>query len=173
MNPIVHAELSWLGAQKLTDRRDRILVTLGGVLPDLDGLTLLAGEEMYGRWHHVLTHGILSAVAISAVLAMFARKKWAVFGLAFAAFHLHLFCDLLGSGPGWPLYYLWPMSREQVMWSGQWNLASWQNSLIGMAATFVVLACALPFGRTAVEIFSLKADAKVVAALRKRFARAP
>jgi hypothetical protein len=169
MNPIVHAELSWLGAQKLQERRDRILVTLGGVLPDLDGLTLLAGEDAYGKWHHVLTHGIFSAVIISGVLAVFAKRKLAVFGFAFAAFHLHLLCDLAGSGPGWPIHYLWPLSMDEIMWSGQWNLASWQNTVIGLSATIAVLACALPFGRTAVEIFSLKADAAVVATLRKRF----
>ena len=171
MNPIVHAELSWLGAQKLADRRDRILVTLGGVLPDLDGLTLLGGEDLYGKWHHVLTHGVLSAVVISGALALLAKRKAAVFGLAFAAFHLHLVCDLLGSGPGWPIHYLWPFSLEEWGWSGQWDLASWQNTLIGMSATIAVLACALPFGRTAVELFSLKVDAQVVATLRKRFAR--
>ncbi len=169
MNPIVHAELSWLGAQKLLERRDRILVTLAGVLPDLDGLTLLAGEDLYGQWHHVLTHGIFSALAISAALAVMGKRKWAVFGLALAAFHLHLLCDLAGSGPGWPIHYLWPLSKEPLMWSGQWNLASWQNTLIGLTATLAVLACALPFGRTAVELFSLKADAQVVAALRARF----
>jgi inner membrane protein len=171
MNPIVHAELSWLGAQRLTDRRDRVLVTLAGVAPDLDGLTLLAGEDAYGKWHHVLTHGIFSAVLISAVLAMFANRKWAVFALALAAFHLHLLCDLAGSGPGWPIHYLWPLSSEELMWSGQWNLASWQNTVIGLGATMAVLACALRYGRTAVELFSLKADAAVVATLRKRFGR--
>ena len=169
MNPIVHAELSWLGAQKLGARRDRILVTLAGVLPDLDGLTLLGGEDLYGQWHHVLTHGLLSALAVSTALALLAKRKLAVFGLGLAAFHLHLLCDLLGSGPGWPLYYFWPLSREQQLWTGQWNLASWQNSVIGMGATIAVLACAVPLGRTAAELFSVKADAKVVAALRKRF----
>lgn len=173
MNPIVHAELSWLGAQKLGDRRDRVLVTLGGVLPDLDGLTLLGGQDLYGQWHHVLTHGLLSALAISTALALLAKRKWAVFGLALAAFHLHLFCDLVGSGPGWPLYYFWPFSRDQQFWSGQWDLASWQNGVIGLGATVAVLACALPLGRTAVELFSLKTDAKVVAALRKRFGNPP
>ena len=173
MNPIVHAELSWLVSQKLPDRRDRILVTLGGVLPDLDGLTLLAGEETYGKWHHVLTHGFVSAFVISAGLALMAKRRLAVFGLAFAAFHLHLFCDLLGSGPGWPLYYFWPLNRSEVLWSGQWDLASWQNTLIGLIATIAVLGCALRYGRTAVELFSLKVDAKIVATLRKRFQRAP
>jgi hypothetical protein len=55
------------------------------------------------------------------------------------------------------------------MWDGQWNLASWQNSVIGLAATIACLACALWTRRTPVELFSVKADAKVVATLRARF----
>lgn len=171
MNPIVHAELSWLGAQGLKSKRDRLLVTVAGVIPDLDGLTLLAGQEAYGKWHHVVTHGALSAVLLSGLLCLFAEKKRAVFLLGLAAFHLHLLCDLAGSGPGWPISYLWPFSPREWFWSGQWNLASWQNSVIGMSATVAVLACALPLGRTMVELFSVKADAQVVAALRKRFSR--
>jgi inner membrane protein len=173
VNPIVHAELSWLGAQGLPTRRDRVLVTLGGVLPDLDGLSLVAGEDLYAKWHHVLTHGFASALVISGLLALFATRRLAVFALALAAFHLHLLCDLLGSGPGWPLYYFWPFSRLEWSWDGQWDLASWQNSLIGLAATLAVLACAVPFNRTAVELFSLEADAKVVDAIRRRFKKTP
>ncbi|MFO0597307.1 MAG: hypothetical protein U0228_18480 [Myxococcaceae bacterium] len=171
MNPIVHAELSWLGGSRLDDRRDRLLVTLAGVLPDLDGLTLLAGEEAYGRWHHLVTHGALSSLLICGVLAAFGKRRAVVFGLGLAMFHLHLLCDLAGSGPGWPIFYLWPFSRAELMWSGQWDLASWQNSLVGLGATLAVLWCAVPLGRTAVELFSLKTDAKVVAALRARFKR--
>ena len=169
----MHGELAWLAAQKLKDRRDRLLVTLGGVLPDLDGLTLLAGEDAYGKWHHVLTHGALSAVIIAGVLTVFARQRLAVFGLSLATFHLHLLCDLAGSGPGWPIFYLWPFSSAELMWSGQWDLASWQNSLIGLAATLGVLACAMPLGRTMLELFSLQLDAKVVATLRARFGPKP
>jgi len=171
MNPIVHGELSWLLGQALPHRRDRLLVTLAGVLPDLDGLTLLAGEDAYGRWHHVLTHGFAAAAGTTLALAALARRKAMVFGLSLAAFHLHLLCDLAGSGPGWPIHYLWPFSMAETMWSGQWNLASWQNTLIGLAATLACLACALWKGRTPVELFSLNADSKVVATLRARFAR--
>lgn len=173
MNPIVHAELSWLAGARLPERRDRVLVTLAGVLPDLDGLTLLAGEEAYGKWHHVVTHGLVSAVITAGVLTLFAKQRLVVLGLSFAVFHLHLLCDLAGSGPGWPITWLYPFSLHETMWSGQWNLASWQNSLIGLTATLVVLGCALPLGRTAVELFSVKVDAKVVAALRARFRPRP
>ncbi|MDX2009711.1 MAG: metal-dependent hydrolase [Myxococcaceae bacterium] len=171
MNPIVHAELAWLVGARLSARRDRVLVTLAGVVPDLDGLTLLAGEEAYGTYHHVLTHGLLSASLCAAGLALLAERKAVVGALAFVTFHLHLVCDLAGSGPGWPIWYWWPFDLHQTMWDGQWNLASWQNSVIGLAATLAVLACALPLGRTAVELFSRRADEAVVKTLRARFGR--
>ena len=171
MNPIVHAELSWLAGVRLTERRDRVLVTLAGVVPDLDGLSLLGGVDAYAKWHHVLTHGLVAAVVCALLFGALAKRRLIVGLLSFAAFHLHLLCDLAGSGPGWPITYLAPFSRVETMWSGQWNLASWQNSIIGLAATLAVLSCALPFGRTLVELFSAKADLKVVATLRARFSR--
>jgi hypothetical protein len=151
-----------------------VLVTLAGVLPDLDGLTLAAGEELYGRWHHVLTHGALAAAGCAFALVPFAGagQRLKVAALALGAFHLHLLCDLAGSGPGWPIHYLWPWSDRETMWSGQWNLASWQNTVIGLTATLVCLSFALWRGRTPVELFSLKSDAKVVATLKARFRRA-
>jgi hypothetical protein len=169
VNPIVHAELSWLVGARLSSRRDRVLVTLAGVMPDLDGLTLLAGEEAYARYHHVVTHGLPSALLFAAVLGVLGDRKGLVAALAFVTFHLHLVCDLAGSGPGWPIWYLWPVSSHETMWDGQWNLASWQNTLIGLLATLAVLASALPLGRTAVELFSRKADDAVVKTLRARF----
>lgn len=172
MNPIVHGELGWLLAQKLGSRRDRALVTAAGLLPDLDGLTLALGEDAYARWHHLLTHGAIAAVAISGILAALANERGKVLLLALAAFHLHLVCDILGSGVGWPIFYLEPFASNAIGWSGGWELASWQNSTIGMAATLLCLACALRYGRTIVELFSLKADAAVVKTIRARFARA-
>lgn len=168
MNPLVHGELSWLLAQRLAARKDRALVVLAGILPDLDGLTLLAGEQAYATWHHVLTHGAVAALALSGLLAAFAVQRSAVLGLALVAFHLHLGADLVGSGPGWPVLYFWPFSRHEWSWAGQWELASWQNTVIGLVATLACLACAGPFGRTPVELFSRAADAQVVAAVRRR-----
>ena len=78
MNPIVHAELSWLMAQGLPERRDRLLVTLAGLAPDLDGLSLLGGEDLYGRYHHLLTHGWVASLAVAAGCMGFARRRGAV-----------------------------------------------------------------------------------------------
>ena len=168
MNPIVHGEIGWLTGQPLSSRRDRWLVTAAGLLPDLDGLTILAGGDAYARWHHVLTHGLVAAVVICGLLAAFAQQKARVLGLALVAFHLHLVCDLAGSGVGWPIAYLLPFSDFELHWSGGWELASWQNSVIGLGVTLLCLYCAVPFGRTVVELFSVKADAAVVKTVRKR-----
>jgi hypothetical protein len=89
--------------------------------------------------------------------------------LSLAAFHLHLLCDLAGSGRFWPIEYFWPVSRELYGWSHGWELLSWQNEVIGMIATLTCLAAALRWRRTIVELFSLRADARVVEAVRLRF----
>lgn len=173
MNPIIHAEIGWLVAQPLRERRDRILVLIAGVAPDIDGLTLLAGEAAYARWHHVVAHGAVAAGVTALVVAALAGERLKATVLALVSFHLHLLCDLAGSGPGWPIHYYWPFTMREWFWDGQWDLASWQNSVIGLAVTLSALACALIVRRTPVEVFSVRADGKVVATLRKRFGRAP
>lgn len=174
MNPLIHAELAWLTALHLRERRDRILVTCAGVAPDLDGLSLLGGVELYGQFHHVLFHGYVGALITAGVATAFARQRLRVAGLALIAFHLHLVCDLAGSGPGWPIHYGWPTSDAEWFWNGQWDLASWQNAVIGLAVTLACLATAL-LGRrrTFVEVFSTRWDQEVVATLRKRFLGEP
>ncbi|MFN7130735.1 MAG: metal-dependent hydrolase [Myxococcales bacterium] len=169
MNPIVHGELSWLLGQSLRERRDRVLVTVAGLAPDLDGLTLLGGEALYGRYHHVLFHGYVGALLTAAVLGSLARDRWRVVALALVAFHLHLLCDLAGSGPGWPIFYFWPTSRTEWFWDGQWDLASRQNALIGLVVTLASLGCALRWERTPVELFSPRWDREVVNTVRAWF----
>ncbi len=172
MNPIVHGELSWLLACPLSSRRDRGLVTLVGLLPDVDGLTLLGGVDAYGTYHHVLTHGLLAAGVAVAGAALLAEDRLRVALGAAMAFHLHLVCDLAGSGPGWPILYFWPASHHEWMWSWQWDLGSWQNVLIGLATTVACLWVGLRAGRTPLELLSRRADGLVVAALVRRFGRA-
>lgn len=171
VNPIVHAGIGWLASQPLKSRRDRILVTCAGVVPDIDGLSILGGVEAYGEYHHVLFHGYVGALITGAVCAAVARQRVATALLAVVAFHLHLVCDLAGSGPGWPLFYFWPTSKTEWFWDGQWDLSSWQNGVIGAFVIAACLAMALVRRRTFVEVFSLRADAAVVATLRQRFLR--
>jgi hypothetical protein len=173
MNPIVHGQIGWLAAQGLETRRDRTLIVLAGLAPDVDGLTLLAGYDAYETYHHVIFHGYVGALITAAICVAFARQKLAVGLLALLSFHLHLICDLMGSGPAWPILYFWPTSKTAYGWSGGWELASWQNGVIGLFTSLACLACALRWRRTVVEVFSTTMDGHVVTTLRRRFLREP
>jgi inner membrane protein len=167
-----HLALSWLLASKLKKRSDRVLVAWAGVLPDLDALAALFGEAAYGRWHHVLTHGVFSATVVAVACAYFAAQKRAVLALSFLAFHLHLICDLLGSGRVWPIVYFYPFSEYEYFSPFGWALASWQNVSITAAAFLAIGWVGVTRGHTFAEAFMPVAwDKKVVEALRQRFGK--
>ena len=180
MHVPTHALLSWLVAETVPtlERRDRVLVLAAGLVPDLDALTILGGFETYQKWHRMICHNGLSAVAFAAFVAVLARRRLAAALLALAAFHLHLLCDVIGSaGPDgsiWPVPYLIPFDRREehfVAWSGQWGLASWQNVTITLVALVVCGVLGVRRRRTIVEVFSPAADLAVVETLRARFSR--
>src|ERR1700722_2744147 len=106
MSPLTHLGASWIVAAKTTDNlRDRRLVTLAGVAPDLDGLGLLldyakgaftSGKYYYyPTYHHWLTHGLPAAMVCSVLMAALGRRQGRVFWLAMLTFHLHLLCDFV------------------------------------------------------------------------------
>ena len=172
MHPQSHLILSWLVGQHLASRRDRVLVAWAGMAPDLDGLTLLAGEEAYGRWHHLLTHGLAAAVLCAAIVAVLARQRARVGLLALAAFHLHLACDLLGSGREWGIAYLYPASPLTLHLDFGWPLASWQNVALTATALLACVWIGAHRERTFLEALGLRrVDDAVVAVLRARFGR--
>jgi len=186
VSPISHFVGSWLIAAVTTDNpRDRKLVTLAGVIPDADGLGILAdwaksalsGEaptyECYQQYHHLLLHGWPGALALALVLNCFAHRRWRTFLLCLLVFHLHLLCDLVGSrgpSPGdlWPVSYGEPLFRHPIwIWRGQWKLDGWQNQSIFLALFALSLWVATKRGYSFVELFGREADAMFVATLRK------
>ena len=183
MSPVTHLLASWVVAAKTTDNaRDCRLVTLAGVLPDLDGLGLLVdmangalargNAPYYQRYHHFLSHGLFGAAIITALLAAFARRRARVALLAFAVFHLHLLCDLAGSrGPSpedlWPIFYFGPFSKDPMwIWKGQWALDAWPNRLLTAALFCGSLWLGARLGHSVVGLFNRRADATFVAVLR-------
>jgi len=119
-----HLLASWAIGSGLTERRDRRLVAWAGVLPDLDALSLALGRNAYERWHHVLTHNLLSALVVSACAMLVARQKVATTMLALAAFHVHLLLDVAGSGPEWTIAYFYPFAPVELGVSWAWPLTS-------------------------------------------------
>jgi inner membrane protein len=163
-------------------RRERAVIALAGVAPDLDGLgivpELLTAHSKhplpwFSEYHHVLGHNIGFAI-VCAIAAYLLCRSWKATALAFLSFHLHLFCDLIGArGPDgyqWPLPYLSPFSnRWQLVWSGQWALNAWPNFAITFALLIATFYLAWRRGFSPLEMVSRKADVTFVDALHIRF----
>ena len=184
MAPFTHLLASWIIAAKATDNpRDARLVTLAGVLPDLDGLGLIVdmatasaggkGTHLYEKYHHYLLHGAAGGVALAVVLTLLAHRRWRVALLSLLVFHLHLLCDLVGSrGPSpedlWPIFYLGPFDKDPMwLWRGQWRLDSWINRLLTLGLFAWAILLAVRLGHSFVGVFNRRLDAIFVSALRK------
>ncbi len=183
MSPVTHFLTGWVFSNCFDlVRRDRALITLACVLPDLDGLGLI--PELLTRnsahpllwfslYHHSL-HNLAFALVIAVAASVFAIRKWMTGWLALLSFHLHLIEDLVGSrGPDgyqWPIPYLEPFSsRLQLQWQGQWGLNAWQNVVLTTALLFSTLWLAWRRGFSPIEMVSRRVDGAFVAILRQRF----
>jgi len=184
MSPVTHFLLSWSTASAFAlDKRDRILVTLAGTVPDIDGIGLLwdlpsfraSGVELiyWSRFHHVLGHNIAFCLTIVCCAFLIASRRFAACIAVFLAFHLHLLCDLVGSkGPDqfWSIPYLMPFSTSwNFVWKGQWPLNSWQNFAITASAIMYSGYMAWKREISPVEVFSNHANHIFCETLRKRF----
>src|SRR5580692_12394646 len=106
MSPVTHFFTGWVFANCFNlGRRDRALVTLACVAPDVDGLGII--PELLTRnsshpllwftlYHHSL-HTLAFALAVAVVSFVLARQRWRTAWLALLSFHLHLWEDMAGS----------------------------------------------------------------------------
>jgi inner membrane protein len=183
MSPVTHFLTVWVLANSTAlSRRDRALVTLSVVVPDVDGLGIVAEVLTrnsshpllwFSQYHHTL-HNLAFAVFITLVAFCLAQRKWKTAALCFLGFHLHLLEDLLGSrgpdGDQWPIPYLAPFSSVlSWTWRGQWSLNAWPNFAITLVLLGVTLYLAWVRGYSPLEMVSQRADQAFVTALRRRF----
>jgi inner membrane protein len=183
VSPVTHFLSGWVLANALPlGRRDRALVTWSAVLPDVDGLGIVAEIATrnsshpllwFSRYHHSL-HNLAFAVVVAGLAFALAEKRGITAAACLLGFHLHLLEDLIGSrgpdGDQWPIPYLAPFSNAlQWSWHGQWNLNAWPNIVITLVLVAVTLYLAWRRGYSPMEIFSPKIDREVVMALRRRF----
>jgi hypothetical protein len=186
MSPLTHFMGSWLIASAtMNNARDRRLVTLAGIIPDVDGVgmvvdvvkSLVTGQELafvyYQRFHHVWLHGWPGALLVAVLLASFGRQRLRVGLWCLVVFHLHLLCDLAGSrGPSpadlWPICYGEPLFHHPIwFWKSQWRLDGWQNQIISVVLFGLILWLGANRGYSCVEVFSSRLDAVFTGTLQK------
>lgn len=134
--------IAQLGVQQEYGPWGTALVVLAGCLPDLDGLTLVAGWRVYRRYHRVIGHGLPLTLLGPAALAWIASELFALgpfwplwFWLQVALLG-HLVTDVVFYN--WPAQLLWPLSRRG--WSV--GLLGW-NDLVPTLALYTGTALAL------------------------------
>ena len=185
MSPVTHFLTGWVLANCADlDRRDRALVTLACVVPDVDGLgivpELLTRNSAhpllwFSQYHHSL-HNLTFALIVTFASVLLATRKRTTGLLVLLSFHLHLFEDVLGSrgpdGDQWPIRYLMPFSSSpHWAWSGQWALNAWPNVVITIGLLLATFYLAWLKGFSPLEMVSQRADLAYVRALRYRFPR--
>ena len=184
MNPVTHFLTGWVVANTAhVDRKDRLIVTIAGVISDVDAAGIIAETVTrsserpllwWSEYHHVLAHNLGFGLLVTIVSFLLAKQKAKAATLAAISFHLHLLGDLVGArGPDgyqWPIPYLLPFSDAwQWMWTGQWELNAWPNFAITLALLAMTFIFAWSRGYSPLEIISTRADEAFVATLRKRF----
>ena len=184
MNPVSHLLTGWVVANTadLTPR-DRALVTLAGVVPDIDGLGIIAEvltEQTafpllwYSKYHHVLCHNLGFGLLLAVTAILFGIRRWMTAFLVLVVFHLHLLGDLVGSrGPDgyqWPIPYWTPFSDGwKLMWTGQWELNAWPNVLITALLLAATIYIARRKGCSPLEMVSKRADSAFVSILTRQY----
>jgi hypothetical protein len=183
MNPITHFLLGWVVANAdHLNRRERLAVTVSGIIPDIDGVGIIAEKltqdsdnplMWWSEYHHVLAHNLPFALLVAAAAFLMAKKKWLTSGLAFLSFHLHLLGDIVGArGPDgyqWPVLYLHPFwDSVRITWQGQWAINAWPNFIITNVALVVTFFLAWQRGYSPLEMLSISADRAFVETLRTR-----
>lgn len=184
MSPVTHLLAGWLVANssRRFGRKERILVTAAGLIPDVDGFGIVAealtrnnGNPLlwWSNYHHVLGHNLLFGLFVTLVAFLLSARNRAVAALVIVSFHLHLLGDFVGArGPGddlWVVPYFLPFSAHEFSWSGQWELNAWPNFLITGILLITMFYLAWRRGCSPLEMVSAKANAAFVRTLRQRF----
>lgn len=183
MAPQQHLVISWvlsnLGYDK---RRDRIVATVCGVIPDIDGLGIIIDKILgdgsyyyYMSWHRKVGHSIVGVLVVAVLAYLICNRKVLPALVAGLTYVTHLLLDLVGSGGPdgdiWGSWLFWPFSEYELSVGWQWGLNSWQNTGITGAFIVMMIMIAAKKRRTVLEVISVRLDRYCIDLISRMFGR--
>lgn len=179
-----HIGVGWLLGEiaGLKARRDRRIVGLAGIAPDIDVIIyplayifylgdLDAAFAVYAALHHRYTHGVLFLLLAGAAAWRRASPECRakVLLLAMLSVTLHVGGDVVASGQAWPIFPFAPFA--EISWTVAWSIeaSDWRNVGLSFAAITMPLVYARYYGYSPLECFSYRADAWPIAVTRGQF----
>ncbi len=164
MSPVAHLQYGWWVAHWIqTNRRERAAIALAGAGPDLDGLSLLGGGDVYYRYHHVLFHNAGATLAVIPLAGIFFWRKPVVWFLVVFAFGLHMVEDYLTVS--WNMYPWEPFNAAVVNLSTHFQGWVVQDLFQSIAILFILGMTVLIYlrsRRTPLEIISPAFDRLII-----------
>jgi len=178
MAPQQHLVLSWVLSNLNYDkRRDRIVTTICGIIPDVDGLGVIVDKILgdgsynyYFLWHHKAGHNILGLLVIGIITYFICKRRILPVFVGIITYLTHIFFDLIGSGGPdgsiWPMSPFWPFSQYEISISWQWSLNDWKNTLITAIFIVIMIVIACKKKRSFLEVFSQRFDRYCINAVK-------
>jgi hypothetical protein len=153
--------------------KQRLGCMIAATAADLDGMGILVSQDLYWDYHHKLGHNLFFALLLAGVLTIFLsdRRRLFAFLVFLAMAHLHLLLDYFGSGPDWPIWYLWPSDLLKIQNPHAWAFFSWQNIAFGYGLLAWTILIAWRQRRTPLEWLMPRLDLQLVALLHRRDAK--
>lgn len=150
MNPITHLEISWALANTIEGPpKRRLMIMTAGVIADLDGMTILFGQDAYQTYHHSVTHNFAFGALLAIALPLLFDRNFKAGMLIFLSYLAHLGCDLVGTI--WEMKIFLPFSQMQIESPVNWPLNSWQNYLVTAVFAAIGLWIVARYKRTPFE----------------------
>jgi membrane-bound metal-dependent hydrolase YbcI (DUF457 family) len=134
--------LAQLGPAQAYGPTGTALMIVAGMLPDLDGVSILGGWRCHLRYHRKVGHGLPVTLLGPLILACAGSGVWtgpafwALWGWLQLSLALHLLVDLLFYN--WKVQLLWPLSPYGI----GCGLVAW-NDLVPTAILYAGAALAL------------------------------
>ena len=160
VSPIGHLQYGWWFAHwGKFSRLERAAITLAGVSPDLDGLTLFAGADAFDSYHHILFHNVGFVLGVAVVAGLLFWRRPVVWALVVFASATHVLEDYVTVG--WNQYPWKPFDASVVNLAN--HLPVWLvQGVFQVAAMLFILAMTVwiyvRYRRTPIEILSPALD---------------